>query len=260
MTCVPWELALHLLGRWFEEMWEGGGVLPVARPVRLQPGVGVVERIKVPNWFLPNLSWLMWQVAAVSASPPRPRLSPPGSSLWHCADAADAGKELHCCSRSQVHTHARTRTHAHTDGRRETVEGSRGCISGWRQSQAEAAQKYTQRTHTHIRVRTHLHMRARRHSTPVTQCYAELLTHQTHVSDTNYSRGLDEESVAWPWHRHTQMNPHSCRAGWHTHNYSADKEQVNMMTLVNNSRENWEWKRERSEQKELREMVDIYSK
>lgn len=58
---------------------------------------------------------------------------------------------------------------------------------GDRQSHADTARKYA-----------HIHTCARRHSTLVTQCCAKLLTHQTQVSDTNYSRGLDEESVAWP--------------------------------------------------------------
>lgn len=163
----------------------------------------------------------MWQVAAVSPSPPQPRLSPPGSSLWRCAGAAMEGES------STLATHTRARAHTRGTGFTRSHLGMELDKDFRRKNEC---------VHIYARAQAHCH------STLVTQCCVELLSHQTQVSDTNYSRGLDEESFTWPWHTHTRMHSHSSRT---------DKEQVNMMTLLNNSgrklrakeskvnRENW---------------------
>lgn len=87
-------------------------------------------------------------------------------------------------TQEKEHTHTCTRTYTHT------VAGSHGHMSGWSQTKTceSKAKIRAQRAYTFTHTPP-LH--------PVTQCCAELLTHQTQVSDTNYSRGLDEDSVAW---------------------------------------------------------------
>jgi len=191
----------------------------------------------------------MWQVAAVSASPPRPRMSPPGSSVWHCANAGSGRRELHRCSSLQVCTHTHTQTHTPKDTqtkmRVHTVAGSHVHISRWRQTKSWGRGTKIH-THTQPAKSTLLHS----HPTPwhsvVRSCSPIKLKSVTQITAEDCMR----RALLGPdTHTHMHRCTHTTAAHLYTHTlcYSTDKEQVNMMTLVNNSRENWEWKREHRE-------------
>lgn len=189
MTCVPRDSTPHLL-EW-GCVCRGGRRAEGGRGSSASPGVGVVEQIKVQNWFPPNLSWLMWQVAAVSASPPRPRMSPPGSSLWHRAKAGSGRREERRRSSSEAHSSRFTCPHLKTET-------------------DKVKKTWHKNMHTHKHGRELTYALAHFATPPlVTHCCAEPLTHQAQVSDTNYSRGLHEGSAAWPWHSHRCTRTHT---------------------------------------------------